>query len=45
MGTTFVPSLIAIDAIINQVETNLSLITICCHKLFVVVKKRCNVML
>ena len=39
VGDTHVPSLIVINTTINQVETNVSLITIYCQKLFVVVYK------
>ena len=39
MGDTCVPSLIVVDATINQLETNISLITICCLRLFVVLYK------
>ena len=39
MGDTFVPSLIVIGTAINQLETKVSLKTICCLRLFVVVYK------
>ena len=39
MSDTSVPSLIVIGIAINQLETKLSLKTICCLKLFVVVYK------
>ena len=39
MGDTCVSSLIVIGTDINQLETNVSLITICCLRLFVVVYK------
>ena len=39
MGDTHVPSLIVIGTAINQLETKISLKTICCLRLFVVVYK------
>ena len=39
MSDTSVPSLIAIGTAINQLETKVSLKTICCLRLFVVVYK------
>ena len=39
MSDTCVPSLIVISNAINQLETNVSLKTICCLRLFVVVYK------
>ena len=39
VGDTCLPSLTVINTIINQLETNVSLITIYCLKLFVVVYK------
>ena len=39
MSDTCVPSLIAIGTAINQLETKVSLKTICCLRLFVVVYK------
>ena len=39
MGDTRVPSLIVIGAAINQLETKVSLKTICCLRLFVIVYK------
>ena len=39
MSDTCVPSLIVIDTAINQLETKVSLKTICCLRLFVVVYK------
>ena len=39
MGDTRVPSLIVIGTAINQLETKVSLKTICCLRLFVVVYK------
>ena len=39
MSDTCVPSLIFIGIVINQLETKLSLKTICCLRLFVVVYK------
>ena len=39
MGDTRVPSLIIIGTAINQLETKISLKTICCLRLFVVVYK------
>ena len=39
MGGTCVSSLIVIDGTINQLESNVSLITIYCLRLFVVVYK------
>ena len=39
MGDTRVPSLTIISAAINQLETKVSLKTICCLRLFVVVYK------
>ena len=38
VGDTYIPSLI-IGTAINQLKTNVSLITICCLRLFVVVYK------
>ena len=43
MSDTCVPSLIVIGTAINQLETKVSLKTICCLRLFVIVYK--NVML
>ena len=37
MGYTHVPSIIVIGTAINQLETKVSLITICCLRLFVFV--------
>ena len=39
VGDTCIPSLIIIGTAINQLKTNVSLITICCLRLFVVVYK------
>ena len=39
MGDTYVPGLIVIDTAINQLETKVSLKTICCLRLLVVVYK------
>ena len=39
MSDTCVPSLIVISTAINQLETKVSLKTICCLRLFVVVYK------
>ena len=39
MSNTCVPSLIVIGTAINQLETNVSLGTTCCLRLFVVVYK------
>ena len=39
MGDTHVPSLIVIGTDINQLETEVTLKTICCLRLFVVVYK------
>ena len=39
MGDTHVPSLIVIGTYINQLETEVTLKTICCLRLFVVVYK------
>ena len=39
MGDTHAPSLIVIGTAINQLETKVSLKTICCLRLFVVVYK------
>ena len=39
MSDTRVPSLIVIDTAINQLETKVSLIKICCLRQFVVVYK------
>ena len=39
MSDTCVPCLIVIGTAINQLETKVSLITICCLRLFVVVYK------
>ena len=39
MGDTRVPSVIVIGTAINQLETKVSLKTICCLRLFVVVYK------
>ena len=39
MSDTCVPSVIVIDTAINQLETKVSLKTICCLRLFVVVYK------
>ena len=39
MCDTCVPSLIVIGTVVNQLETKVSLKTICCLKLFVVVYK------
>ena len=39
MGDTHLPSLIVIDIAINQLETKVSLKTICCLRLYVVVYK------
>ena len=39
MGDTRVPNLIVIGNVINQLETKVSLKTICCLKLFIVVYK------
>ena len=39
MGDTCVPSLIVINTTINQLETNVKLITMCCLRLFVGVYK------
>ena len=39
MGDTCVPSLIVISTAINQLETKVSLKTICCLRVFVVVYK------
>ena len=39
MGDTHVPSLIVIGTAINQLETKVSLKTICCLRQFVVVYK------
>ena len=39
MSDTRVPSLIVIGTVINQLETKLSLKTICCLRLFAVVYK------
>ena len=39
MSDTYLPSLIAIGTAINQLETKVSLKTICCLRLFVVVYK------
>ena len=39
MSDTCVPSRIVIDTAINQLETKVSLKTICCLRLFVVVYK------
>ena len=39
MGDTRVPSLIVIGNVINQLETKVSLKTICCLKLIIVVYK------
>ena len=39
VGDTCVPSLIVIGTAINQLETKVSLKTICCLRLFVVVYK------
>ena len=39
MGDTCISSLIIIGTAINQLKTNVSLITICCLRLFVVVYK------
>ena len=40
MGDTRVPSLIVIGTAINQLETKVSLITVCCLRLFVIVNKQ-----
>ena len=40
MGDTRVPSLIVIGTAINQLETKVSLKTICCLRLFAIVYKR-----
>ena len=39
MGDTCVPNLTVISTAINQLDTNVSLLTICCMRLFVVVYK------
>ena len=39
MGDTCVPSLIVISTAINQLETKVSLKTICCLRVFIVVYK------
>ena len=39
MSDTSVPSFIVISTVINQLETKVSLKTICCLRLFVVVYK------
>ena len=39
MTHVYIPSLIVIGTAINQLETNVSLTTICCLRLFVVVYK------
>ena len=39
MGNTRVPSFIVIDSAINQLETKVSLKTVCCLRLYVVVYK------
>ena len=43
MSDTRVPSLIVIGTAINQLETKVSLKTICCLRLFIVVYKHVNV--
>ena len=40
MSETCVPSLIVIGTVINQLETKVSLKTICCLRVFVVVYKQ-----
>ena len=43
VGDTCVPSLIVISTAINQLETNVSLITICSMRLLVVVCKHLHI--